>query len=115
MIHFAFTPDSAKVDDHVFVIVNKPIVNKAGRRTVSKGKKKDDFEVTEAVISEIHYGWNHVSMQNCWSCALATLANDHDNWRYIENVSLTDCFTSRREAEDELERRFAAEKGASDT
>lgn len=114
MIHFAFTPDSAKVDDHVFVIVNKPIVNKAGRRTVSKGKKKDDFEVTEAVISEIHYGWNYVSMQNCWSCALATLTNDPDNWRYIDNVSLTDCFMSRKEAEHELLRRFADAEGTAD-
>ena len=110
MIHFELAPNSAKVDDHVFVIVKVLKTDKRGNRRESRGFKREDYEVVEAVISQIHFGWSMLSSENTWSCALSTIGDNPATWRYIQDVSLSDCFTSRKEAEKELDRRFADEE-----
>lgn len=107
MIHFEFAPNSARVDDHVFVITKVLKKDKRGNRRESRGNQREDFEVVEAVISQIHYGWSMLSSQNAWSCELSAVGENIENWRYIHDVSLSDCFTSKKEAEKELNRRFA--------
>lgn len=109
MIHFELAPNSAKIDDHVFVIAKVLKTDKRGNRRESRGYKREDYEVVEAVISEIHYGWSMLSSENVWSCALSTIGEDSSTWRYIQDVSMADCFNSKEEAEKELDRRFADE------
>lgn len=110
MIHFELVPASAKLDDHVFVITKKQKADKHGKLYPSRGNKREDYEIVEAVISRICYGWRPMSTQNSWSCDLSTVGEDPKTWRYIQDVSPSDCFASRKAAEEELDRRFADEK-----
>lgn len=109
MIHFALAENSTKLGDHVFVIVPKTKISATGRRLICRGEK--DLEVLEAVVDQIHYGWSHLTSKNSWSCSIAQIVKDDNplNGRYIQNVPLTDCFSSESEAKQELQRRVSAE------
>ncbi|MBQ6403330.1 MAG: hypothetical protein IJI27_05440 [Oscillospiraceae bacterium] len=108
MLEFALTKESAQLGDHVFVIVPKVKTAKNGRRIPDRSGS--GREVMEMVIDQIHYGWSHVSSTYEWSCALAQIVNDDNplNGRYIQNVSLEDCFRTEQEARQELQRRVSA-------
>ena len=110
MIHFELTPASAKPNDHVFVITKKQKADKHGKLYLSRGYKREDYEVIEAVISQIRFGWSAMSTQNVWSCDLSTVGEDPKTWRYIEDVSPSDCYSTREEAEKELDQRFTDEE-----
>lgn len=105
MLFFELSQNSAKPGDHVFVIVPKQKISTNGRRITSRSK--NDLEVIEAVIDQIHYGWSHLTSAYSWSCSLAEVVGGENPLcgRYIQDVPVEDCFLTKEQAIKELDKR----------
>ena len=106
MIKFELTKESANLGDRVFIIAKKMKRNSLGR--LYESRTAGDYEVVEAEITDIHYGWSPITSTNRWSFAAAAVdsVDGSEYHRYIEGVSLDDCFATRKEAETALAARL---------